>query len=425
VPSIETDVKGSPGTCRETATWLGTFAQAAHDAATAVRNARSESEPPAWSGSAGDAFRSAINGVDGDTDQLANHATEAARALDDFADSIDAVAQQMAHAREIAQAGGLTVSGTVILPPKPAGPPPMILLPCTASDPAGAQIQADANSAAGKLHQQAVNTYNAQATVFNEAKAIVTSARNVERNAHDALNRAMTATEHRTTTLKTVGSAVAHALLDAIKGTQEGAEKLSKQADEFREAAATYQKLADGHLTTLTQADLAFLNRLGHESDQLATLNETKATELERWINLIPAKARTAIAASPIRLVEDSDNYLKYLKPYLKGMPYIGSVLTVGTEASDVFSGEKSLGGAVADGGAEIAGSAAGTVAGEAAGTVAGGWVAGMLAGAEAGFIGGTAEPGLGNVVGGIAGGIAGGIVGAEGVKKILHFFTG
>jgi len=44
----------------------------------------------------------------------------------------------------------------------------------------------------------------------------------------------MTDTEHRTTTLTTVGSAVAHALLDAIKGTQEGTEKLSKQADGFR-----------------------------------------------------------------------------------------------------------------------------------------------------------------------------------------------
>jgi uncharacterized protein YukE len=425
VPSIETDVKGSPGTCRETATWLGTFAQAAHEAATAVRSARSESEPPAWSGSAGDAFRSAINGVDGDTDQLANHATEAARALDDFADSIDAVAQQMAHAREIAQAGGLTVSGTVILSPKPAGPPPMVFLPCTASDPAGAQIQADANSAAGKLHQQAVNTYNAQATVFNEAKAIVTSARNVERNAHDALNRAMTDTEHRTTILKTVGSAVAHALLDAIKGTQEGADKLSEEAEKFREAAATYQKLADGHLTTLTQADLAFLNRLGHESDQLAALNEVKATELEKWISLVPKDVRDFVAKNPAQLVKNSDSYIKYLKPYLRGMPYVGSVMTIGTEAYDALSGEKSLGQAAADGGAEIAGSAAGTAAGEAAGTAAGGWVAGMWAGAEAGFIGGTAEPGLGNIVGGIAGGIAGGIIGAEGAKKVLHFFTG
>jgi len=137
-----------------------------------------------WSGSAGDAFRSAINGVDGDTDQLANQPRKRL-AHWRFADSIDAVAQQMAHAREIAQAGGLTVSGTVILPPKPAGPPPMILCrarhrPSWRPDPSRCQF------GRRKLHQQAVNTYNAQATVFNEAKAIVTSARNVERNAHDA-----------------------------------------------------------------------------------------------------------------------------------------------------------------------------------------------------------------------------------------------
>jgi hypothetical protein len=61
MPSIETDVKGSPGTCRQTAAWLGTFAQGAHQASGGVRAARGESETT-WTGAAGDGFRNAVNG---------------------------------------------------------------------------------------------------------------------------------------------------------------------------------------------------------------------------------------------------------------------------------------------------------------------------------------------------------------------------
>ena len=425
MPSIETDVKGSPGTCRDTANWLSNFAQAAHDAASTVRTVRSESEPPAWSGSAGDAFRSAINGFDNDDDQLGNHAAEIARALDEFAEAIDSVARTMEHAREVARAGGLTVAGTVVLPPKSPGPPPVVYLPCTPTDPAGAQVQADANSAAAKVHQQAVNTYNAQAAVFNEVKAIVTAARNTERNAHNALNMAMADAERGTTILKTIGVTATQALLDAIKDSREGAEALLSRAESFREAADTFQKFANGHLVLLTAAEAALLNRLGNESDELAEANELKATQLEKWVSSVPEGVRKAIASNPGNLVEDSGNYLKYLKPYLKGMPYVGSVLAIGSEAFDVYDGEKSLGKAAADAGADITGSAAGGAAGEAAGSAAGGWLAGMWSGAEAGFIGGTAEPGIGNIVGGITGGVIGGFLGAEGAKKLLHFFSG
>jgi len=157
----------------------------------------------------------------------------------------------------------------------------------------------------------------------------------------------------------------------------------------------------------------------------LAALNEAKATQLEQWVDRVPVKVRNAIALNPAKLVEELRQLHQYLKPYLRGMPYVGSVLTVGTEAYDVLSGEKSLGKAAADGSAEIAGTAGGTAAGEVAGTAAGGWVAGMLSGAEVGFIGGTAEPGLGNVVGGIAVGIVGDFWVRREQKKILHFFTG
>jgi hypothetical protein len=148
-----------------------------------------------------------------------------ANALNDFAGAIDSVAQQMAQARSLAQKGGLSVIGTVIAPPTPPGPAPTVLYPCTASDPAGAQKQVDANSAAGQAHQQAVNTYNSQVGVFNQAKAIVAVARTMEQNAHNTLNKAMSDAENETSSLKTVGVTATQSFLDAIKGSRQGAQE--------------------------------------------------------------------------------------------------------------------------------------------------------------------------------------------------------
>lgn len=418
MPSIETDVKGSPGTCRQTATWLTSLAQGTHQAADSVRAARSESETT-WTGSAGDGFRNATDGLDSDTDELGDHATSMANALNDFAASIDLVAQQMAQARDLAQKGGLSLIGTVIAPPTPPGPAPTVLYPCTASDPAGAQKQVDANSAAGQAHQQAVNTYNSQVGVFNHAKAIVAAARTTEQNAHNTLNKAMSEAESETSNLKTVGVTVTQGFLDAIKGSHQGAQEFLEKADEFREAADTYQKFATGHLELLSPSEVALLNRLGTESDQLANINASKATQLEKWVNLVPKSVRTMIAANPSTLVEDSGNYLKYFKPYLKGMPYVGSAITVLSEGVDVADGEKSLGRAAADAGADIAGTAGGGAVGEAAG----GFWGGMLSGAELGAEGGTAaEPGLGTAFGGLLGGVIGGIAGAQAMHQIVNY---
>lgn len=417
MPSIETDVKGSPGTCRQTATWLTTLAQEAHQAASSVRAARSESETT-WTGSAGDGFRNATNGFDSDTDELGDHAITAANALNDFASAIDSVADQMAHARDVAQAGGLSIVGTVILPPAPPGPAPTVLYPCTSSDPAGAQQQVNANSAAAQAHQQAVNTYNAQVGVFNQAKAIVSTARTAEQNAHTALNNAMGDTENSAASLKTIGVTATQSFLDAIKGSRQGAQELLDRADSFREAADTYQKFATGHLELLSPSEVALLNRLGTESDELASINESKATQLEKWVNLVPESVRAKIALNPSVLISDSSNYLKYLKPYLRGMPYVGSAISLLSEGWDVADGEKSPGRAAADAAADIGGSAAGGVAGEAAG----GFFGGMLSGAEIGAAGGSVEPGGGTIVGGLVGGVVGGFLGAQAVHQIVNY---
>jgi uncharacterized protein YukE len=418
MPSIETDVKGSPGTCRQTATWLVSLAQATHESANSVRSARTESETT-WTGQAGDGFRNATSGLDSDTDQLGDHVTTMVNALNDFAAAIDAVADQMTHARSIARVGGLSVVGTVILPPKPPGPVPTVLYPCTASDPAGAQKQVDANSAAGQAHQQAVNTYNTQAGVFNQAKAIVGAARTAEQNAHTTLNNAMADTEQEASSLKTIGVTATQSFLDAIKGSREGAQELLDRADSFKDAADTYQKFATGHLELLSPAEVALLNRLGTESDELAEINESKATQLEKWVNLVPESVRSKIALNPSLLISDSSDYLKYLKPYLKGMPYVGSAIAVLSEGWDVADGEKSPGKAAADAAADIGGSALGGVGGESAG----GFLGGMFSGAEIGADGGTiAEPGLGTLAGGLIGGVIGGFLGAQAVQQVVNY---
>jgi hypothetical protein len=226
----------------------------------------------------------------------------------------------------------------------------------------------------------------------------------------------MTDNKDETSNLKSIGVTATTSFLDSIKGSREGASELLDKANEFHEAAQTYQNFATGHVNLLSPGEVALLNRLGQESDALEAINKAKATELESWIKVVPASVRNIIAKNPGQLISDSSTYLKYLKPYLKGMPYVGSVLTVGAEAADVMSGEKSVGRAVGDGAAEIAGSAAGGAAGEAAG----GFFAGMLSGAEAGAVAGSVEPGGGNAVGAIVGGVIGGFVGGEAVKHVV-----
>jgi hypothetical protein len=420
MPALETDVKGSPGTCRETADWLRTFARGAQTAADAVHGARSESDA-VWEGPAGDAFRGSVGGMDGDLDRLHDKALETGRALEEFAAGLDGVAAQMAHARGVAQGGGLAVSGTVILPPQPPGPPPLGTSVCTQSDPAGAQVTLNQQSAAAQAHQQAVNDYNAKVRVFNDANGIVQAARKAETDAHTALERAMKEAGEEAGGLKEIGVTVASRVLDGIKGTHEQATELLEKSDEFSEAASTYQQFAEGHAAMLTPQQLQLLDRLGKESDQLAQINAAKATQLEKWIKAVPQDVRQWVARNPSTLVTDSSTFLKYGKPFLKGMPYLGSALTISSEGVDVALGDKSVGSAAADAGADIGGSAVGSVVGEGAGGVLGG----MLAGAEVGFIGGTEVPGLGNAVGAVVGGVVGGFAGSTAAKSIVHFFTG
>ncbi|GDY33886.1 hypothetical protein [Gandjariella thermophila] len=343
MPALETDVKGSPGTCQETADWLRTFAQGARTAADAVHAARAESDA-AWEGPAGNAFRGSVSGMDGDLDRLHDKALATGRALEEFSYALDRVASQMAHAREVAQGGGLEVSGTVILPPKPPGPPPLGTSICTQSDPAGAQVTMNQQSAEAQAHQRAVDEYNARVRVFNDAKHVVEDARKAETDAHAALERAMKESGEGASALKEIGTTVASRVLDAVKGTHEQATELLNKSDEFSNAAQTYQKFATGNVAILTPQEVQLLERLGKESDQLAQINSAKAGQLEQWIKAIPEDVRKAIAKNPSTLITDSSMYLKYAKPYLKGMPYAGSALTILSEGFDVANGEKSVG---------------------------------------------------------------------------------
>lgn len=206
-------------------------------------------------------------------------------------------------------------------------------------------------------------------------------------------------------------------MLDGIKGTNENVEKPKGASQEFKKAAITFQELGEGRLASLTPESAGWLEQMGRESDQLAQINAQKAAELEGWIKMVPQSVRDVISKNPASLVEDADNYIKYGAPFLKSMPYLGSLLTIGIEASDVVSGEKGVGTASVDAGADIAGAAVGGAAGEAAGSLVGG----MLAGAEAGFIGGSEVPGMGNIVGGVVGGF----VGSGAVKDVVGWFAG
>jgi hypothetical protein len=105
---------------------------------------------------------------------------------------------------------------------------------------------------------------------------------------------------------------------------------------------------------------------------------------IEGSINKISQSLRTAIAASPGDLIEDSSGLLKVTSGVLKGIPYVGTIASITFGAVSVADGSETPKQAVA----------------ETAGSVAGGAL-GAASGAEVGAAAGSIFPGVGTLAGG------------------------
>ncbi|GAA3522288.1 hypothetical protein GCM10022222_00060 [Amycolatopsis ultiminotia] len=402
--ALNTTVNGSSGTCTAAADWLHTVADAGHHAAGNVRAARSAAEA-GWHGPASQAFRESIDNIDVTADDMANWAATTERGLREFASSLGAVVARMNEALAKAHAGGLRVDGPFIVEPDPI---PMVkpgtpIEVCTAG---GATRAVGTYQGDIKQYNSLVSQHNAKVAIYNECKAIVDAARTTEGNAHQALRQAIQPPSGRldidaykvgTTTIARVNSYISsfeNPRMEALQRAQRAAT-----------SAQFFDGWANGTLINMTPEDKALLKWAADESRGNKASYETRAQQFEQYVNKVPEKAREWIAKYPGKgsihvLPDDASLGLKAGQKLLKGMPYVGSALTVANESIGAASGEQSWGKAVADSGGLIVGGAVGGALASAGASAAAGAVFGAPLGPFGSFIVGTA--------GGIAGAIGG-----------------
>ncbi len=373
---LNTVVNGNSASCRQAADWLGKIASGVDSNREAVAKAQTDSES-CWQGTAADGFRNQVGQMANDADKLSASAMSAQQALNSFAGELDTVNARMDQARSVAAAANLTVTPTGIEGPGSA--------PTHRTGPMGGQEAVE--------FYQAQQRYNMQVSAFKEAQSTVTEARQLEARAHASLTPPMKEASNTVQTLVTISSNVSGVTLNTIQGVEGAAQELYTDADDIETHAQRMEQLAlDSELTDAGRAAAARAGQLGLTG---AAETEAEAARIEGAVKKVPQSLRTAIAASPGDMLADSSGMLKVTKGVLKGVPYLGTGVSLLFGGIEVADGSEKPGRAVAETGGGIVGGAIGAESG-----------------AEAGAIIGSVFPGVGNVVGGVVGGIAGGIIG-------------
>jgi hypothetical protein len=364
--SLNTTVNGSVGTCEETADCLAQLYSSASTASSGLRGALGVADAT-WKGPAHDTFSEATNKDAGEIDTLGDRAFKAERALRDFAGELKAVLTKMDEATAKAQAGGLHVDGPFIVTPDP--PPPAPILPTGPCGTAQAAQVMQQNQQAIAAHSQVVNDYNAKVAVYNDCKAIVTQARTMEGNAHDALTKAMGQASETINNLPSIGAGFTIASqARGFVGTMENTRRLAAdEAARLKTQATFYENFALGKQADYPEYARALLDRSGKMAQDAGKL-ETRAQQFARWVSVIPEEDRRRLTAYPGRAaVENISEHSKggnvpaIAGKFVRAMPYVGSLLTAGNETYGAVKGEQSWGRAAADTAATVAGGAAGS----------------------------------------------------------------
>lgn len=348
---LDTRVYGDPAACSAAAGAVGGVRTAVSDAESEAGKARSLAS--SWSGRAGAAFQARVETTVKDLAGLGERLAAMESALSDFAGELTVVRDRMAHARAVAGAAGVGVSGTDVHRP---------VAPDVAS-----QGQAAA--------------FDAKVAAWNEAVGIAEAARTKETEAHDHLRDGLD---------KTTGDGFLEDLLERLgllpadfaDGDDVGAYLLGLGGLGF--GAAT------GYLVS---------SRYGVFQPRVAGRFASPAG-LGFWGRL--------------RAGASSDSF--HARPYTAGARdwwgragkiggYAGTALTGGFAAWNQWQAD-------ADDPSLSDADKAGRAGAMGVSTAAGAW-AGAEAGAWAGGAIGTAIcPGIGTAVGGVAGGLIGGAVG-------------
>lgn len=402
---LSTEVHDDPDGSRTVATYLRKVAESADNANKSFTRVQSESES-VWKGNAGMAFRAAQTSNVEDSNKVAGITGTFARALDAFATDIDTVKARLNQARDVARSAGLITTATAILPP---GPPDAA--PGDGQTGSFAQ-KPDPQSPAAQQHRQQLVDHQNKQQAFDEVTATVTDARTLQAKAHHELEAA---TVDPLATLKTTKSWTMFVVgngLSYVKATQTAANDLEEKADEFGRKAEKFQAKAWAEEDPLLQRQYGELFD-GYRREAVRTQNS--AEKLESPIHRIPEDVRQMIQSSPGDRIEGgATGWLRLGKGAARGVPVIGTTLTVASGVGDWLMG-KPPGQAAAETGGSLLGGVVGGMAGADAGAIIGG-SAGTVVPVE-GNIAGAA---VGGVVGGVAGGMIGSLSGVRVADKLM-----
>ncbi|MGJ7909170.1 hypothetical protein ACOQFL_22140 [Actinopolyspora sp. H202] len=356
---LDTEVLDESATCRDTADWLGKLGTGTGEVIDVVSEQRGASES-FWTGTAADAARGELGRRSKQAQDLEEALGKVESALRAFADDMETVDSRMAAARGVARQAGLVINGTKILPPKPS--------------PAGEPGQPSAPGEAADKRQRA----------FEEAGDIVVDAREKQEKAHRELESAMKDPNETFNTVKTHVTRSLTGGLTAIKTSTESAAALFEQADAFDDKAREMRNLAKAadHSSDAAKARVAAM-QYGAKS-KVADVRGAKTGGLAKKFG----GASDLVAADASKYVKSGSRIAKGTGSVLRGVPYVGTALTLGSEGIDVATGTDTAGEAAMDAGASLGGAAVGGAAGAA--------------------IGSAIFPGVGTVVGGAVGSMAG-----------------
>lgn len=296
--------------------------------------------------------------------------------LRDFASALDAVIARMHDALGKATAGGLRVDGPFIVEPEPVpmsapGAPIEICTPQNMHTVLG-RVEGDVNE-----YNCLLADYNAKIAVFNECKGIVDAARTAEGNAHHALREAMQAPEGQS---EIDGRQIGTMVIARVNGYVSSfenprAENLLK-AQRAEGHAQFFENWAKGTKLNLSDSDKALLQWGADHSRANRDAYERRTREFGKYVNKVPEPIRKGVAAYPGKnkihmLPDDATAKLRGAQKVLKGMPYVGSGLTIANEIWDASTGEQSWGKTAADSGGMILGGSLGAAGTTAAATAA------------------------------------------------------
>lgn len=275
-------VEGEPSSLRSAAEWLSKVEGAIHDGGSQLHKSRSESES-AWTGEAGESFRSGLSRVGPQVDDVAVDHAAACRELNSHADDLDTVQQRIEQARAHALEAGLQVQGDEILEPGPAPTPPA---PLPSDKPA--TVEQEKTHAAGVQAQQA---YARRMKAYQECSQTIDEARKKEHASQNKLIEfVLGVAEKSPFTITDSMSGLAGAVATRTSAFRAAATKIAESGKLERAARLMHSP----NLSLQHQTRAAAIHAQNSVNMKTAT-RQAQATATARLVDRMPGWAKTFV----------------------------------------------------------------------------------------------------------------------------------